>query len=342
MSFGKTLLLYAVLPSCHISFSQTATVGSIEVYGNRKLSTDTVVRYLSIKAGDTISLNSFSSKTEIESLKKIQGVKHAALNALCCNAAGDITLYVGIGENDSVVIRHRKAPVQNIRLSPEMMAAYHALREEIRNAVQTNRATEDDSGGYALLEYKPARKQQMKFINFANQHFSLLAKTVKYSSYPEHRAAAAEIIAYAANKKKVAQVLQYAANDADEEVRNNATRALGILAIYAGKHPELNITIAPDLFIQMLNSIVWTDRNKGTALLMYLTETRNQALLNKIKQQALPSLIEMARWNDRAHAFFSFIILGRIAGVEDEILLSKNFSTEWISEVNKMVDKCCR
>lgn len=64
------------------------------------------------------------------------------------------------------------------------------------------------------------------------KNFNLLENVLKNSMNPEHRAAAAQIIAYSLSREKVADCLLYAINDPDDEVRNNATRALGVLAGY--------------------------------------------------------------------------------------------------------------
>ena len=136
--------------------------------------------------------------------------------------------------------------------------------------------------------------------------------------------------------------LLYAVDDPDEVVRNNAARAIGMLAGYVGSHPELKITIPSDPFIKLINSIVWTDRNKGAGVLKQLTQNRNQKLLNEIKKEALPSIIEMAKWKDRGHAFFSFMILGRIAGIDEGSLINKNISKDWVAQIEEMVNKCCR
>lgn len=77
-------------------------------------------------------------------------------------------------------------------------------------------------------------------------------------------------------------------------------------------------------------------------LLMQLTQTRDNKLLRQIKQQALPSVIEMAKWKDRSHSFSSFVLLGRIAGEDEETLIPKNFSPNWAAEVESMVKKCYR
>jgi hypothetical protein len=193
-----------------------------------------------------------------------------------------------------------------------------------------------------LLTYKPARNEQNKFIDFAGKYFSLLANVLKNSEYAAHRAAAAEIIAYSVNRQMVVDYLLYAINDLDEEVRNNATRALGILAGYIKLHLELKITIPAGPFIKMMNSIVWTDRNKGAMVLMQLTQSRDKKLLHEIKQLALPSIIEMAKWKDRGHTLSSFVLLGRIADIDEQTLIAKNYSKDWAAEVEEMIEKCCR
>ncbi len=57
-----------------------------------------------------------------------------------------------------------------------------------------------------------------------------------------------------------------AARDSDEEVRNNATRALSVLV---RSNAELGRDIQPDAFIGMLNSGSWTDRNKSASLMSW-------------------------------------------------------------------------
>ncbi len=75
---------------------------------------------------------------------------------------------------------------------------------------------------------------------------------------------------------------------------------------------------------------------------MKLTQNRSAKVLNEIKQQALPSIIEMAKWKDRGHATFCFIILGRIAGVDENLLMHKVYSNDYMAEIDAMVKKCCR
>ena len=100
-------------------------------------------------------------------------------------------------------------------------------------------------------------------------------------------------------------------------MRNNATRALGVLV---GQIRHLAAEIPPDTFNEMLNSGVWSDRNKGSSLLMQLTVERSPDLLAKLRSVVFDSLVEMATWRRPGHAFFSRIILGRVAGLPEDRL----------------------
>jgi hypothetical protein len=119
-------------------------------------------------------------------------------------------------------------------------------------------------------------------------------------------------------------------------VRNNATRALGAM-LRSGIKPVAEIPA--DGFIAMLNSGVWTDRNKASFVLWSMTAAREPALLAKLHAEALDSLIEMASWSSTQHAFTARVILGRMAGMEDQrilqILMSNGPPTEIIESARK-------
>jgi hypothetical protein len=67
---------------------------------------------------------------------------------------------------------------------------------------------------------------------------------------------------------------------------------------------------------------------------MELTRNRRPELLQQIRSAAVDSLIEMALWRDASHAYFSRIILGRIAGIPDDRL----GELAWKGPVNSIVD----
>jgi hypothetical protein len=68
----------------------------------------------------------------------------------------------------------------------------------------------------------------------------------------------------------------------------------------------------------VLNSPVWSDRNKASGALAAFSKERDPQLLARLRNEAIAPLVEMARWKGDGHAIAAFIILGRIAGYSDE------------------------
>lgn len=97
----------------------------------------------------------------------------------------------------------------------------------------------------------------------------------------------------------------------------NAMRALAVIAGFAQRNPGLHIQVPAAPFVDLLDSPVWTDRNKAVFALAGLTEGRDPALLAALRKRALPPLAEMARWKSRGHALGPLLVLGRIAGMPD-------------------------
>ncbi len=147
-----------------------------------------------------------------------------------------------------------------------------------------------------------ARTIQLSFIPLAEKHLDTLRKVLRTSSDADHRAFAAEVLAYAPNKQSVVPDLVYAMRDRSADVRNNATRALALIAMYGQQHPEAKITVPFEPFIDLLNSLAWTDRNKASLALMAVTESRNPALLAALKTRAFDSLVDIAQWTNPGHA----------------------------------------
>jgi hypothetical protein len=162
------------------------------------------------------------------------------------------------------------------------------------------------------------REIQLSFVPLAEAHLDVLKKVVRTAIDPEQRAIAAYVIGYAKDKASIQDDLQYALRDPDDTVRANALRALGSLAVLARKNPETGLKVSPTWFIEMLNSIAWTDRNNAAVTLVTLTEARDESTLSQIKERALTSVIEMARWKHLPHALPAFILAGRLAGMPEQ------------------------
>src|SRR5437016_3586377 len=309
------LIILFVLLSSSVD-GQYPPIGIIDFYGLRSLSEHQGRQALQIKEGDSWSGSWAEAQRRLEALPAVQ---QARIAAVCCEA-GKTILYIGIKEEGAPSLRFGSAPKGAIRLPETIIEAGKALDDALTEGSEKGDVGEDDSQGHALYSYPKARAIQQSFITFAAQDFKLLRAVLHKSADAENRALAAEIIAYAANKRDVVADLLYGMRDPNSGVRNNSMRALGVIARFAQQSPKRRIKVPVKPFIEMLNSIVWTDRNKSSLVLYTLTEERNPAVLSKLRERALLSLIEMSRWKSPGHAFGPFFILGRVGNIsEDEI-----------------------
>jgi hypothetical protein len=122
------------------------------------------------------------------------------------------------------------------------------------------------------------------------------------------------MLGYGSKSGEQIDALVKASFDPDDAVRNNAVRALWVLA---GAKPELAIKIPLEPYIRLLRSGDWSDHNKASLVLEALTKSRNPIVLEQIRAQALDPLIEMASWRSIGHAGAALAMLGRIAGIDE-------------------------
>lgn len=341
----QLLLLIMVLVCSRSSvFAQdTATIGLVEVYGARTISQSRVRKALGVEAGHQIEIDSNTIVTLRKRLTDIPGVKRSDIGLVCCwGNDGQWLLFAGVSEQSKDPFYYNPKPTGPERLPKEIMEDAQKFDSVSFEAVKQNDAGEDDSKGYALMDNAPSRHFQEKFIVYANSGnlAPVLKKVLHSSSSDDDRAVAAQVIAYSDNKKDIMADLIQAVHDPNGEVRNNSTRALGILATYANANPGLGLKVPGSTFVQMLNSLVWTDRNKALFVLMPLTQHRDPALLSHLKKEALPSLTEMARWKDPGHTYPAYIILGRIAGFPEEKIgeaFSSPSKDEWLEKIIRTI-----
>jgi hypothetical protein len=290
------------------------TLASVDLYGLRTVPEASVRAAIGLRPGDPLPEALDSIRIRVEALP---GVAQADVSRVCCSEDGGSMLYVGIREAGTAAATYRAAPAGAVRLPNEIVAAGAAFEAALVSAVQRGAAEEDDSLGYSLARDSAMRAVQERFIGFAARDTDVLRNVLLTSAEAGHRALATQIIAYHADRKAVARDLLHAVGDPDGDVRNNAVRALALLAKWANGHPEAEIDIPAEPFIGFLNSVSWTDRNKGVFVLMALTDSRDPALLGQLRVRALPSLVEMARWTHPGHALGAFIVLARMAGMDD-------------------------
>ncbi len=308
----RTAILMAV--TLGTTQAQAPPIGIVDFYGLRSLSEARVREALKIKEGDLPP----NSLEEIQArLEALPNVRQARVTGVCCEG-GKTIIYVGIDENGVTNLKFRPAPNGRVRLPDEMMQTSHSFEDALGKAIQRGDNREDDSQGHALFNAPEARPFQEHYIEFAARNLELLRRVLRESSDAEHRALAAEIIGYASNKRAVVEDLVYGMSDPDSNVRNNSMRALSIIARFAYSHPQQHIEVPWDPFVEMLNSIEWSDRNKSSWALFNLTEKRDPRLFSRLRERAIPSLVEMSRWHSPGHAQAAFFILGRVAGLSDK------------------------
>ncbi|MBV9400042.1 MAG: hypothetical protein JO062_18840 [Bryobacterales bacterium] len=291
-------------------------IGTIDFFGLRKISEAKIRQTLGVREGDFLPPSKGNAE---ESLDKLSGVIESHLEAVCCDD-DKMILYVGIEERGAPHFELRDPPEGDSKLPDEVLAAYRRFQEVFNDAVRRGSTAEDLTEGYSRMADQTARAVQDMFPSVAEQHLEDLRMVLHDSEDEDQRAAAVYIIGYAPDKKVALTEMQFAMKDADPGVRDIAARGLMALAVYARLNPKAGIRIEPTWFIEMLNSLAWSDRNRGMSALQILTDTRDAGILAQLRERALLSLVEMARWKTLPHALPAFILVGRIAGYsEDQI-----------------------
>jgi hypothetical protein len=297
-----TRILIGVLLVCAAP-AQLTRIGDIDFYGLRKTTAEQILAAARIAPGDPVP----ASRGDLEDrITALPDVVAAQVQAVCCQGER-ATLFIGIQERAEPAPTFRLPPLESAgNLPADLMTRYQAYEGALVRAVMNHKPS-----GPALRSY------EQRFQAYAAAHRLLLRLVLRQCSDAEQRAAAATVIAYAADKKAVVDDLLFALQDPDEAVRTNAMRSLATLVPVARQQPALGIRIPAEGFIDLLNSVVLSDRVESTNALLVLTAKPNAAALDLIRAHALPSLAEMARWKTLAYAQPPFQLLGRVAGLPD-------------------------
>lgn len=251
-------------------------------------------------------------------LARLPDVAEARFETVCCHR-GNTILFIGIREAGREPRGdYWPAPEGSTALPAEIVDAYEGFIQALGDAVRAGQVGDDLSQGHSFVADSAARAFQLRFVELAAAHLDTLRDVLESSSDPAQRAVAAAVIGYAPDKGAVAPPLVRALRDPDPDVRNNAARSLAAIAVYAKRNPEADVDIPIAPLAEMLDSVVWTDRNKVLSLLTYLTPPRAEEALPVLRREAFPALAEMARWRSPGHALPALVLLGRMAGLSDE------------------------
>jgi hypothetical protein len=320
MSVNKVLVLGAMmLAGPCLSMEQQVRIGIIDFYGLGKMKVGDARNALTVKEGAIVQPGvppAFVEESK-RRLSELPGVRGASIDLVCCDE-GRVILYVGIEEQGRPVMHFREAPRLDVVLTPEVLAAGREFEKAMWAAVQQGAAAEDDSEGHSLAKEGSAlRAVQESFIGLAKQNQANLSDVLRNASDASQRALAAQVLGYAPDKQSVVTDLVYAMSDPDGGVRNNAMRALAVIARMTPRPGQSIVLVPYEPFVELLRSPIWSDRNKSSFALMQLTEARNPELLALLRKVSMPELTEMARWSSKGHATPALAILGRLGGMSD-------------------------
>ena len=304
----------------------TPHVGAIEIYGARKVPLQKILKALAIKPGDILA----SREDAEDRVNKVSNILVSRVEAACCTGH-DMILYVGVEERDAPRMEFHPAPTGSLVLAPSIVANYRRFLDEVEDSIRGKDADEDLTNGYSLMADPDCRSLQSGFIPVVAADLPNVANVVRQSTDPEQRAAAAYLLQYAPRGSRTTPVMvdgiQWALQDDDDTVREAALHSLRAVMVGARLHPDQEIHIEATWLVALMNSVVWSDRFHASQALATLTETPNPSALDLLRSQALPSVVEMARWRDLKHALPSFLLAGRLAGM-DEAQIKEAWSKE--------------
>ena len=304
----------------------TPRIGYIEVYGAHKTSEKKIRSALGVEPGGLLPISRADMEARID---KIPGVIDSRVEGVCCDGRQTV-LYVGVEEKNTPRIEFHPVPGGDVKLPQDMLDTYHSFLDRVSASVARGKQDEDLTNGYSLMVDPDSRQLQQELISMTARDLPLLDAVIRGSRDSEQRSAAAYILQYAPRGPHTTQTflnaLQYALQDPDSDVRKNAMRSLKAVAVGGRLHPEQHIRLEPTWFVELMNSLVWSDRRNASLALVDLTEMHNTESLNLLRDRALASVVDMARWRDLRHALPGFILAGRLAG-----LTNGKIEEAWVS-----------
>ncbi|MCS7043758.1 MAG: HEAT repeat domain-containing protein [Bryobacteraceae bacterium] len=309
--FSATVVIWA----CLTTAAAQPRIGAIEIYGARRTPVERIRKALGAAVGDPLPKSKAEAEERIEA---VDGVLRARLEAWCCEL-GQAILYVGIEERGGPRFETRELPGdESVGLPEDVMEAYSDFAAALGRATAEGDLREDLSRGHSLMENIACRVAQQRLEALAEIHAQVLLRAVAEAADPDVRAVAAYVAGYVPDKAAAAGPLQLALRDPDPAVRRNAARALKAIAYLALTNRESGLRVQPTWFVEMLNSTALSDRLEAAEVLLMYVERGDEGAAAQIRERALDSLAEMARWRHLAHALPAYLLLGAVAGVPAE------------------------
>lgn len=317
-----------------VASGQQKRLGTIEFYGYEGLDIAAVKTALPFHEGDQFPAADTEWKQAARAaVKKVTGKEATDVAAVCCDTGGNWMLYIGLAGASAGQVAFNPAPTGENRFPAKFVTLYDEMEAAWKVAVvEKGNTGEDVSNGYSLAYEPNLKAKQMAIREYAVRNEKTILKVLEGSGDAHQRAMAATALGYARPSDDQIAALVTASFDSDSEVRNDAVRALGVILMV---RTEAGRRIPADRFIDLLRSGSWSDRNKAGRLLASLTSTRDAKLLTQIREKALPALIEMTRWQNTGHAADFRMVLGRIAGIDEERLRKLT----WTGQVDALLEE---
>ncbi len=295
---------------------QTKRIGEIEFFGYTGIDLGKVRSALPFHEGDEFDVERGGAMIDNapEALRTVTGHGPTDITLTCCDSRGDFIVFIGLAGKS---VSHDPQPNGTARLPVDVTGLYERFMDAWSESVQKGRAAEDWTKGYGLSEYPPLQQIELEIRTYALDHAALLGEVLATSADDQQHISAAAVLGYAGQSRSQLASLARAARDPNPTVRNNATRALMVLA---GSNTKVAAQIPASHFVEMLLSGIWTDLNKSSVLLSAITKNRDSDLLRQLRRkEVVDRLIEMARWRT-GHEQAAQYILGRLAGIDEEQL----------------------
>ena len=303
------------------------TIGSIDFFAYTGVDIDALRSNFTIRPGNPwTSETSELVRSEIE---KLLGRAPSDVYAVCCDEEGNRMIYIGLSSGSGSRDRWNSQPTEPIELNTDLLTLYSRYAHAVEQAVSAGEGLilEDNSFGYPLSQDEGIRKIQQRIRKYALSNSAQLFSVSRGSSLARHREIAVDAIGFGPHSADQIDALTHSALDPAPTVRNNAIRALSVLAT---SEVELEAPIPYATFVDLLSSEVRTDRNKAVALLSKLTESRDPGVLEAIFRRSLASLVECARWSWSGHAYPARVILGRIGGIDEATILTEAWNPAFV------------
>ena len=237
----------------------------IDFFGYKGLDLAAVRAALPVHEGDTFpppKVKSDELKRQVaRAIREVIGRDPTDVAFVCCDAKQNWMAYIGLPGESYQALVFNPVPTGDVRLPKDAVTRRDDMDNALERAVMNGHSSEDHSEGYALTDDPKARKAELATRDYALQHEDLLFQVLASSSDARHRAIAARILGYGRQFDGQTDALVHASLDADDGVRNDAVRALWVLA--DGKPAVAHgIPLAP--FIRLLRSGAWSKRYKVT------------------------------------------------------------------------------